>query len=77
MLLQIKEKKFIDKFKTKLNKQESYTLTNRHKHIYIYIYIHKKLLVKNDYLYISNHTTTHTNIISGHTFTHTQRKNNC
>ena len=60
MLLQIKEKKFIDKFKPKLNKT---WIIHTHKctqtYIDMYIYMHtQKLLVKNDYQYISNHTTT-------------------
>ena len=49
-----------------------YTHTNGHKH--------KKIIVKDNYQYISNHTTTttthtHTHTqISRYTFTHTQRK---
>ena len=40
-LLQIKEKKFIDKLKPKMNKTWiKHTHTNGHKHKYIYIYIH-------------------------------------
>ena len=56
MLLQIKEKNFIDEFKPKLKKNMNRTHTHTHTqmeasiHIYIYIYTHK----------ISRHTFTHT-----------------
>ena len=43
MLLQIKERNFIDKFKPKLNKTwtvHTHTHTNGNNHTYIYIYIY-------------------------------------
>ena len=40
----------------------------------------ERLLVKNNYQYISNHTTTHTHThtnLMTHIHTHKHRKNNC
>ena len=81
-LLQIKEKKFIDKFKPNLNKTRiihththTHTHTNGqkiHRYIYIYIYTRTKIISKNDYQYIPNHITTHTHRHT-HTDTHTHR----
>ena len=56
-LLQVKEKKVIVRFKPKLNKTWI-ILTYKWTQIYIDMYTEKNIW-KNNYQYISNHTTTH------------------
>ena len=76
-LLQIKEKKFIDKFRPKLNKTwiiHAQMETNIHRYIYIYTHPKKSLDTfthtqrKNSNQWNQNQSNTHT-----HTRTHTQR----
>ena len=74
-----KGKKFIDKFKPRLNKT---WIIHVHKwtqnYINMYIYTLMKVLVKNNYQYISNHTIIKKNLRTHtHTHTHIQRKDNC